>query len=102
VEIRWLQHVPFEGLGRIEDWARSRGVLTVPHRLYAGDPLPDPGKVEFLVVMGGPMSVNDGIRFPWLVDEKELIGDVVWSGKPVFGVCLGAQLIAAALGSEVF
>ena len=50
--------------------------------------------------MGGPMSVNDEGRFPWLAPEKELIKRCREFEKPVLGICLGAQLIASALGNK--
>lgn len=102
MRVHWLQHVPFEGLGRIGDWFIERGVRPVGHRLFAGDPLPDPGAVDALVVMGGPMSVNDGNRLPWLDDERRFVAETLEAGRPVLGVCLGAQMIAAALGAPVY
>lgn len=57
--------------------------------------------VDFLVVMGGPMSVNDEGAYFWLRKEKRFIRDCVEAGKPVLGVCLGAQLIASAMGARV-
>jgi GMP synthase-like glutamine amidotransferase len=59
-------------------------------------------RVDLLVVMGGPMSVNDEKAFAWLVPEKQFIRDAMETGKPVLGVCLGAQLIASALGARVY
>jgi GMP synthase-like glutamine amidotransferase len=55
-----------------------------------------------LIVMGGPMSVNDEPAFPWLRREKEFIRGAVERGVPVLGVCLGAQLIASALGAKIY
>lgn len=98
---RWLQHVPFEGLGHIETWLRRAGFEITGTRLYDNDPLPDPAAVDFLIVMGGPMSVHDETRHPWLADEKRFIGRFLATGKPLLGVCLGAQLIASVLGARV-
>ncbi|MEM0967205.1 MAG: type 1 glutamine amidotransferase [Verrucomicrobiota bacterium] len=102
MSVYWLQHVPFEGLGRIEDWFVARGVTPKCVRLYAGDVLPPVEEVDFLIVMGGPMSVNDEEAFPWLTAEKEFIREVILKSVPVFGVCLGSQLIASVLGAEVY
>jgi GMP synthase-like glutamine amidotransferase len=52
--------------------------------------------------MGGPMSVNDEDKFPWLALEKQFVREVIESGKPVLGICLGAQIIAKAMGAKVF
>ncbi len=55
-----------------------------------------------LVVLGGPMSANDTHEYTWLALEKLLVGRSIALGVPTFGVCLGAQLIAVALGSPVY
>jgi GMP synthase-like glutamine amidotransferase len=96
-----LQHVAFEGPGAIADWAEARGHAFARTALYRGERVPDPASFEALVVMGGPMGVGDGDRFPFLGDEKRLLRACVEAGRPVFGVCLGAQLLADALGARV-
>jgi GMP synthase-like glutamine amidotransferase len=58
--------------------------------------------IDFLIVMGGPMSVNEEERFPWLVREKQCVLEFMETGKPVMGICLGAQLIASSLGAGVY
>ena len=58
--------------------------------------------MDLLVAMGGPMSVNDEVEHPWLVEEKALIRNAINAGKAVVGVCLGSQLIASALGARVY
>jgi GMP synthase-like glutamine amidotransferase len=52
--------------------------------------------------MGGPMSVNEEQKYPWLKPEKQFIHEVILRGVPVVGVCLGGQLIASALGARVY
>jgi GMP synthase-like glutamine amidotransferase len=64
--------------------------------------LPDLEDFEALIVMGGPMGVADVTDYPWLPSEMDLIGRAISSGKKVLGICLGAQLIAAALGARVY
>lgn len=101
MRIRCLEHVAFEGPGNIAAWARARGHEFLRTRLYAGEPLPDPAEFALLVVMGGPMSVHDEADFPWLAAEKEWLKQVIARGRSVLGVCLGAQLLAEALGAPV-
>ncbi len=96
-----LQHVPYEGPGHIEDWLDEHEYPVGRTRLYAGDPLPRPDEVDLLIVMGGPMSVHDEAEFPWLRAEKQFLEAVIGAGRAVLGVCLGAQLIAEALGGHV-
>ncbi len=98
----YLQHVPFEGLGSIEPWLQSNGYTLSSTPFFATTQLPDPNAIDLLVIMGGPMSVNDEDQFPWLALEKQFIRDVIALDKPVLGICLGAQLIANAMGAKVF
>ncbi|MES9827605.1 MAG: gamma-glutamyl-gamma-aminobutyrate hydrolase family protein [Candidatus Thiodiazotropha sp.] len=98
----YLQHVPFEDPGSIENWLKHAGYEITSTMLYESEELPGIESIDLLVIMGGPMSVNDDQDFPWLVEEKEFIKKVIESGKPVLGICLGAQLIACSLGAEVF
>jgi GMP synthase-like glutamine amidotransferase len=98
----YLQHVPFEELGSIEDWLRQAGYEITATRLYQSEKLPDIADLDFLVVMGGPMSVNDVDEYPWLDVEKKFIKKAIAAGVPTLGVCLGAQLIANSLGGEVY
>jgi len=98
----YLQHVPFESPGSIEPWLRSAGCTITQTRFFESTSLPDPGEIDFLVVLGGPMSVTDDTEFSWLVEEKRFVRACIGAGKRVLGVCLGAQLIASALGARVF
>ena len=97
----FLQHVPFEGPGSIEPWLKAAGFEVSCTRFFESTGLPDPAAVDLLIVMGGPMSVNDENRFPWLRVEKQFVRSVIDRGTPVLGVCLGAQLIAGSLGARV-
>ncbi|MGK5094298.1 type 1 glutamine amidotransferase [Deltaproteobacteria bacterium TL4] len=98
----YLQHVPFEGLGSIETWLRDTGYEITSTQFYESTELPELEEIDLLVIMGGPMSVNDDQKYPWLVNEKKFIKSVIEVGKPTLGICLGAQLIANSMGGEVF
>ncbi len=97
-----LQHVPFEGPAAIADWAAARGIGIAAAHLYRGDPLPGLSDFDMLTVMGGPMSANDEAQYAWLAPEIALVGGAIDAGKIVLGVCLGAQIIAKALGAKVY
>ena len=99
----YFQHVPFEGLGSIENWLTGNGYSISSTEFFdPGHRLPETGEVDLLIAMGGPMSVNDEGKHPWLVEEKRFIADSIAAGKPVLGICLGAQLIASAMGAKVY
>lgn len=102
MKIHYLQHVPFEGPGVIAHWAQARGHELTATRAFAGDIYPDPEGFDRLVVLGGPMSVHDEAEHPWLKEEKALIRHTLQTGKPLLGICLGAQLLAEALRARVY
>lgn len=101
MNIHWLQHVLFEGLGEIESWAGRQQHTLSCTRLFAGDPLPQRNDFEMLVVMGGPMGIYDERDYPWLIPEKVFVRAAIAASKPVLGICLGAQLLADVLGAQV-
>lgn len=101
MHIHYLQHVPFEDLGSMETWFRAHGhTLSVTH-LYKGEALPQANSFDWLIVMGGPMSVTDIATYPWLINEKVFIKQAIDEQKVVLGICLGAQLIADVLGATI-
>lgn len=102
MRVHVFQHVAFEGLGCIADWLDTQQAQVSFTRFFAADPLPALENIDLLIVLGGPMSVNDHDIHHWLSDEKQLIQQVIAAQKPVLGICLGAQLIASALGSRVY
>lgn len=101
MRISVLQHVPFEGLGSMADEFSARDFVVTTHPLYRNEPVPTLDDFDWLVIMGGPMNVGDTTEYPWLIAEQQLIAAAVTNGKRVLGICLGAQLIASALGAAV-
>jgi GMP synthase (glutamine-hydrolysing) len=96
-----VQHTPTEGPGLLSGVMDEAGATVEVIRLDLGDPLPEPNEVAGVVVMGGPMGVHDTDQYPWLSGERNWLITAVEAGVPVLGVCLGSQLVAAALGAEV-
>ncbi|MBC6428470.1 MAG: HIT domain-containing protein [Cellvibrionales bacterium] len=96
-----LQHVPFEGAGTVLPYFAGRGQRAEVVHLYRGQALPAVGDFDLLVVMGGPMGVADVAEYGFLAAEKRLIAAAIRADKWVLGICLGAQLAAAALGADV-
>ena len=102
MKVHALEHQSYEGPGRIADWARARGHTLTRTALYAGEVPPPLASFDLLVVMGGSMNIYQHRDHPWLVGEKHFLAEVLAAGKPVLGICLGAQLLADALGGKVF
>lgn len=101
MNIHYLQHVPFEGLGSMESTLQASGHRLSSTHLYEKQLFPALEEIDWLIIMGGPMGVHDETEYPWLRPEKEFIKQAITAGKTVLGICLGAQLIAAALGAHV-
>lgn len=102
MNVHSLEHDSLEGPGLVADWARERGHTFTRTALYAGGELPALGAFDLLVIMGGPMNIQQHRDFPWLVAEKRFIAAAIEARKPVLGICLGGQLLADALGGKVF
>jgi GMP synthase-like glutamine amidotransferase len=99
-----VQHVSGEGPGLIAEVAATMGIEVIVHRVFGAVPLPEAiASDEGLVVMGGSMGVADlgDPRWPFLAAEVELLKKSLAEGRAVLGVCLGAQLMAHALGAKV-
>lgn len=102
MNVHVFQHVPFEDIGSMALWCEAHNAQVTYTRFFESDTLPDLETIDLLIVMGGPMSVNDEGVFPWLKAEKVFIREAVTRGMAVVGLCLGAQLIANALGARVY
>ena len=97
-----LQHVEFEGPAAVAVWAAARGFLLRVYHLHCDATLPSLADFDMLTVMGGPMSANDEARLSWLAPEIALVREAIAADKTVLGICLGAQIIAKALGARVY
>lgn len=98
-----FQHVPFEDLGAMAPWLDERKAQVQVIRQYEPESglLPELSAVDLIIVLGGPMSVHDTARYPWLDAEKAYIRSALHAKTPILGLCLGAQLIAEQLGGCV-
>jgi GMP synthase (glutamine-hydrolysing) len=96
-----VQHTATEGPGLLAGVLAEAGAAARVVRIDLGEPLPAPAEMRGVVVMGGPMGVHDTAEHPWLEPEREWLTTTVAAGLPVLGVCLGSQLLAAALGASV-
>ncbi len=102
LKIHCLQHVPYEGIGCIDYWSQVKGhTLSFTKFFEAPVVYPALESFDWLIIMGGPLSVNDTEKLPWLIDEKKFIESAIKKNKVVIGFCLGSQLIANALGAKV-
>ena len=97
-----LQHVASEPLGHLDALLRRSGIR-IRYVNFGRDPhaRPDVARYDGLVVLGGPMNVDQAEHHPHLRTEIDVMREAVQRGKPVLGVCLGAQLLAAAMGAAV-
>ena len=97
------QHVPFEVLGTLDPLFRDAG-FRIRYVNFGRHPhaQPDLGRYRGMVVLGGPMNVDEVTRHPHLDTEVRLIREAIERQMPVLGICLGAQLIAKALGARVY
>jgi GMP synthase (glutamine-hydrolysing) len=96
-----VQHVACEDPGLLVELARDRGHTLELVAPFRGAPIPAALSADALVILGGPMGVYEAARHPHLVDEQALARAAVASGRPVLGICLGSQLLAAAHGATV-
>ncbi len=102
LEISVLQHSPCENLGGIGPVLQNHGLAPRYLRTHLGEPVPTGmDEAAALLLLGGPMGVYDRARYPFLGDEMRLIEQALKLERPVLGICLGSQLLAAVLGAEV-
>ena len=102
MKIQVLQHSALNTLGTIEEYARTKKHSLESTRFYKTKNPPALDSFDLLIIMGGPMGIYDYEENPWLRDEKAFIKQAIEEGKPVLGICLGAQLLADVLGARVY
>src|SRR5580692_6270921 len=100
MKVLFILHAAFELPGIVESWASKKGFEISYSFPFAGDPLPQSGaSVDLIISMGGPQSaISDLSKYSYLQDEVDLIRNAIKAKIPVFGFCLGAQLLGEALG----
>lgn len=102
MKIHVLQHSSINTLGTIEEYAKTKNHRLESTRFYETKSPPELDSFNLLIIMGGPIGVYDYKENPWLKDEKAFIKQAIETGKPILGICLGAQLLADILGARVY
>ncbi|MBV7531143.1 type 1 glutamine amidotransferase [Chitinophaga sp. sic0106] len=103
MHIHYFQHVSFEGLGCIAEWCRTQGHTLTATKWFEPDANADAAATaDWLIIMGGPMGVYDQDQYPWLTTEINIVKTALEQKKKVLGICLGSQILAAALGANVY
>ena len=102
MKIHVLIHADFEQPGYFDLWAENNKFEVVKIKCWESPMYPDVKDVDRLLIMGGPMGVYEADKYEWLTTERGFIKDVIDKGKRVLGICLGSQLIAAAMGAKVY
>lgn len=100
MNILCISHASFEKLGFIETWASKNNHVIRKINPYRGETLPNIDNFDFVIIMGGPQSTMQLEKAPYLLEEIEFIKNAIKQGKRILGICLGAQLVAEALGAK--
>ena len=109
LKVHYFQHIAGEGFGSCYEYLKQMNAQITATEFFAlpvdqsldMEALPEVTDVDLLIIMGGTMSVNDEVNFPWLKIEKRWLRRYLALGRPAIGLCLGGQLIANALGAAV-
>ncbi|MFC1728880.1 type 1 glutamine amidotransferase [candidate division KSB1 bacterium] len=110
IRVHYLQHDDFVRPAETDTWARQKGHPVTRSKLlpdrdglrHEANTFPDPASFDLLIIFGGTMSTYDDKEFRWLTNEKKFVERTVQSGKAVYGICMGAQMLAAVLGANVY
>jgi GMP synthase-like glutamine amidotransferase len=96
-----FQHTPEEVPGSLIPWFQSNSIQPTIFHTYEGKAFPEESDFDWLIVLGGPMNVDQTAEHPWLLEEKKFIQTWLQSSKSYLGICLGGQLLAQVLGAKV-
>lgn len=102
MNIHFIQHVSFEHPGYLLQLAKQHGYNISFTKIFEQVNFPSINDIDMLVIMGGPMGVYEEEKYSWITEEKQFIRSVIDAGKKVWGVCLGSQMVAAALDARVY
>lgn len=102
MRVHFIQHVNFEHPGHLLEWSKDKHCNVSFTKTFERISFPKLNDFDLLVIMGGPMGVDEENKFPWLKQEKQFIKDAITENKKILGICLGSQLIAEALGAKVY
>jgi len=102
MRIHFLQHVLFEHPGYLLSWAKQQNHSVAISYIYEAKPLPATDDFDMLIIMGGPMGAYEDDKYEWLKKEKQFVATAINARKKVLGICLGCQVIANVLGSNVY
>lgn len=101
MKIAILQHTPDSRPFYTTTWLEQS---KLPYRLvqsFKGEKIPPVSEVDWLIVLGGSMNIDDETRFPFLREEKKLVEEILKAEKTYLGICLGGQMLATVMGAEV-
>lgn len=102
MKVHIFQHVEFESEGRFVELIGEACSVTRTEFYHKNFTIPQHSEYDLLLVLGGPMGVYETDHYPWIDRGVEFIKEAIDHNKKVFGICLGSQLIARALGSKVY
>lgn len=97
-----FKHFDFDDEDAFRTWANRNGHHLMMREPSLGVDADWMNGLDLLIICGGPMSVYEEERYPWLVQEKQFVKQAIQLGKKVLGICFGAQMIAELLGSPVY
>src|SRR4051812_19006430 len=103
MRIHILQHLAHEHAASIIDWAKkNKHLLSYTYLFDERFEFPSVADFDMLIILGGTMGAYEEENFSWLTIEKKFISKAIDADKLILGICLGSQILAAALGSEAY